>query len=307
MDTPLITVSLGVYNRENTVDRAIKSVLAQTYPHFELVIIDNGSTDRSGQIAEEYAARDARVRVVHITPNLGPTVRYDMGIELAKGEFLTYVDDDDVIAPDFLEFMYGLIQENYADISICACPDRGATGEKLVMANDEALVEMLERKRFNARPSAKLYRRCLFKEVRFPTEAGMASDGAALYKIIAHANCIAFSGIIKYFYSRHEGMTSGWTKEHSKLTPRILDEYGAFHSERTEWLSKRFPERAEQFLYYELSFDISMVEKINRYKLTDCQPQLNILVEKLRGYQDIFMRSKWLKDFEKEWMEQYVL
>ena len=69
MDTPLITVSLGVYNRENTVDRAIKSVLAQTYPHFELVIIDNGSTDRSGQIAEEYAARDARVRVVHLYPN----------------------------------------------------------------------------------------------------------------------------------------------------------------------------------------------------------------------------------------------
>ncbi len=309
MDTPLITVSLGVYNRENTVDRAIKSVLAQTYPNFELVIIDNGSTDRSGQIAEEYAAMDGRIRVVHLHPNQGITMRFNMGIVTAKGEFLTYLDDDDYLEPDFIDFMYNLIRENDADISICACPDRGGTGEKLVMTGDEAVIEMMKRKHFNTRPSAKLYRSSLMENVWYNSKAEVAGlcDAATTYKLLANAGRVAFHGIVKYGYTRNDQNASIWVRDHSKLTPEILDTEAIIHRERTEWLSKRFPERAEQFLYYELSFDISMVEKINRYKLTDCQPQLNILVDKLKDYQDIFMRSKWLKDFEKEWMEQYVL
>lgn len=304
---PLITVSLGTYNREKTVGRAIESVLAQTYPNFELVIVDNGSTDRSGEIAEEYAAKDSRVRVVHLFPNQGFAMRYNVGIAAAKGKFFTYLDDDDYLEPDFLEFMFNLIHECDADVSICACPDRGGTGEKFVMTGEEAIIEMMERKKFNARPSAKLYRREIIKDIRFPWEAGMSCDGAVAYKILEKAGLVVFSGMIKYQYIRHKGMTSSWTKDHSKLTPEIVEQSELMHRERTEWLSKRFPARAEQFLYYELSFDISMVEKIHRYELTACQPQLERLVEKLRTHQDAFMESPQLKDFEKEWMERYVL
>lgn len=304
---PLITVSIGTYNREKTIGRAIESVLSQTYKNFELVIVDNGSTDRSGQIAEEYTSKDNRIRTIHVSPNQGSAMRFNMGIALAKGEFLTYLDDDDYLEPDFLEFMYRLIRENDADVSICACPDRGITGELLVMTGEEAIAEMFERKRYNARPSAKLYRRALMKEIRFPDEAGMASDAAVAYKILANAKRVAFSGVVKYQYIRHEGMNSSWTKDHSKLTPQILDWYGRTHLERRIWLNERFPYRANQFLYYELAFDISMVEKIDRYKLTACEPQRKALIEKLYTYKDQFMASPWLKDFEKEWMERYVL
>lgn len=306
---PLITVSLGTYNREKTVARAIESVLCQTYTNFELVIVDNGSTDCSGQIADEYATKDSRVRVVHLSPNQGITMRFNMGIATAKGEFLTYLDDDDYLEPDFLEFMYNLIMENDADISICACPDRGATGEKLVMTGEDAVIEMMKRKRFNTRPSAKLYRTALMENIWYPSKAEVAGlcDAATTYKLLANAGCVAFHGIVKYCYTRNNENGSLWVRDHSKLTPEILDTEAIVHRERTQWLSKRFPQRAEQFLYYELSFDISMVEKIHRYELTACQPQLERLVEKLGTHQEAFMKSPWLKDFEKEWMERYVL
>lgn len=304
---PLITVSIGVYNREELVGRAIESVLVQTYKNFELVIVDNGSTDHSGQIAEEYAEKDSRVRVIHVSPNQGVAMRYNIGIAAARGEFLTYLDDDDYFEPDFLDFMYSLIRENDADVSICACPDRGGTGEKLVLTGEEAVVEMLERKRFNARPSAKLYRRSIMKDYRYPWEAGVSCDTATTYKILAAATRVAFGGEIRYSYIRHDEMTSLWIIDNSKLTPQILDSKESINRERTQWLSERFPQQAEKFLYYELSFDISMVEKIHRHSLTACQPQLERLVEKLRTYQGAFMSSPWLKDFEKEWMERYVL
>lgn len=99
----MISVIMLTYNRESFVSRAIESILAQTYRDFEFIVVDNGSTDRSGQIADEYAKKDNRIRVIHRERgNIGSG--RNTGLDAAQGEYITFIDDDDWAEPDFLGF-----------------------------------------------------------------------------------------------------------------------------------------------------------------------------------------------------------
>ena len=114
----MISVIMLTYNREQLVGRAIECILAQTFRDFEFIIVDNGSTDRSGQIADEYAAKDSRIRVIHRERGSIGAGR-NTGLDAAKGEYIAFIDDDDVPDSDFLEFLFNLAEENRADIAIC--------------------------------------------------------------------------------------------------------------------------------------------------------------------------------------------
>ena len=94
--TPKISVIVPVYNTEKYLRRCIDSVLAQTYQDFELLLIDDGSKDSSGAICDEYAAKDARVRVFH-KENGGVSSARNLGLDNARGEWVTFVDSDDYI------------------------------------------------------------------------------------------------------------------------------------------------------------------------------------------------------------------
>ena len=298
-----VSVIMLTYNREALVGRAIESILAQTMRNFEYIIVDNGSTDRSGEIAEEYAKRDSRIRVLHISKSNIGTGR-NAGLDAARGEYVTFIDDDDWVEVDFLEFLLSQAIENDADVSIC-----GAFGkeydEKKIMTAEEAVLELFRRKRYNAAFPTKLFRRDMSDELRFPKD-GAFDDIALMYKLLAYANRVVYYGLPKYTFYRHESNNSAWTTNHSLLNAAILDEYLESYRKRTEWLSKRFPGSAGEFRYFEWSFMISMVEKINRLNLRDCRKQLNDMVAVLKLNREEFLASSELCDFEREWMEKYI-
>ena len=161
----MISVIMLTYNREALISRAIESILAQTFRDFEFIIVDNGSIDRSGQIAEEYAARDGRIRVIHRDRgNIG--MGRNTGLNAAQGEYIAFIDDDDWVEPDFLEFLLGLITETCADIAICGASDK-ACDEKQIMTAEEALIELMWRKKYNAGFPTKLIHVELFKYLCF--------------------------------------------------------------------------------------------------------------------------------------------
>ena len=113
----MISVLMLTYNREELVSWAIESILNQTYQNFEFIIVNNGSSDKSGIIAEEYAAQDDRVRVIHRERgNIG--AGRNTGLDAARGEYIAFLDDDDWVEPDFLEFLLGLAQDSQADVGI---------------------------------------------------------------------------------------------------------------------------------------------------------------------------------------------
>lgn len=115
--TPLISIIVPIYNVENYLYRCIDSIRAQTFTDFELLLIDDGSTDSSGQICDEYSERDSRIKVFH-KENGGVTSARQLGLEKARGVYSIHIDGDDWILPSMLEKMYSTILQNNADILI---------------------------------------------------------------------------------------------------------------------------------------------------------------------------------------------
>lgn len=104
-NTPLISVIVPVYNTEKYLDQCIQSVLAQTYTNWELLLIDDGSTDSSGAICDKYAAEDNRIRVFH-KENGGVSSARNLGLDNAQGEWISFVDADDILYIDAISTLY---------------------------------------------------------------------------------------------------------------------------------------------------------------------------------------------------------
>lgn len=300
---PKISVIMLTYNREALVSRAIESILAQTEPNFEFIIVDNGSVDRSGEIADAYAAKDDRVRVIHREKGSIGSGR-NTGLNAVRGEFVAFIDDDDWTEPDFLEFLYALATENSAEVAICGATDK-VFDEKKVMSAEEALIELMWRKKYNMAFPTKLFSRRLADMLRFPEE-GAYDDIALMYRLLAEADKVAYHGLPKYTFYRHESNNSAWTTNHSLLNAETLDEYLYAYRTRTEWLSDRFPDSAATFRYFEWSFMISMVEKIHRLKLAGCEKQLAHMTRCLQENQKEFLEAPEILEFEKGWMREYI-
>lgn len=297
---PKISVIMLTYNREKLVSRAIESILGQSEPDFEFIIVDNGSSDRSGAIADEYAEKDGRICVIHRDRgNIG--AGRNTGLDAAHGKYVAFIDDDDWAEPDFLEFLCELAIENDADVSICGATDK-AFDEKQVMVAEEALIELMWRKKYNMAFPTKLFTKKLADKIRFPEE-GTYDDIALMYRLLAEANRVAYHGLPKYTFYRHRGNNSAWTTDYSLLTADTLDEYLHAYRVRTEWLSKKFPDSAAAFRYFEWSFMLSMVEKIHRLEIGGCKGQLEKMTQELREHRKEFLNTPEILDFEKNWME----
>lgn len=308
-----ISVIMLTYNRENFVGDAINSIMEQTFKDFEFIIVNNGSTDKSGEIAEELSQYDSRIKIINMSNNCGISVGRNKGLDMAKGEYITFIDDDDIAEPDMLEFLYKLAIENNADISIC-----GSTKEEngellpnfvfddyLIMNAAEAVVEMLKRKKYNVAMPTKLLKRNLFNKIRF-IETGNYDDIAVGYKYLANANKVVAFGMPKYCFRRHENNNSAFTTNDRLLTPQQLEEYFTAFYDRTEYLSKLLPEVADYARYSQWSYMISMCNKIVTNKLTNCKKQLDFINRELTNNYWEFYNSNYIQEFEREFMRKYI-
>ena len=142
--------------------------------------------------------------------------------------------------------------------------------------------------------------------MRFP-EDGSYDDIALMYRLLAQAKRVAYHGLPKYTFYRHPGNNSAWTTNHALLTPETLEEYLEVYRMRTQWLSGLFPNSAAAFRYFEWSFMISMVEKVARLGLTDCDAQRERMARELWEHRKEFLRCPEILEFEKEWMKKYIL
>lgn len=111
-----ISVIVPVYKVEKYLGNCIDSILAQSFSDFELILVDDGSPDCCGGICDQYSEKDDRIRVVH-QENLGLSGARNTGIELSVGEYITFIDSDDLVSPNYLEYLFSLLVDNEADIS----------------------------------------------------------------------------------------------------------------------------------------------------------------------------------------------
>lgn len=308
----MITVIMLTYNRENMVGRAIESILNQTYQNFEFIIVDNGSTDQSGKIADSYAEKDSRIKVIHLPKSNIGTGR-NTGLDMSKGGYVTFIDDDDTAEPDMLEFLHALAVECDADIALCGSY-KEVNGEilpncvfdeKLIMTPEEAVVTLLKRKKYGAGMPTKLFSKKLFDTIRFENNRKY-EDIHTTYKYFASAKRVTAHGIPKYRVFRHGGNNSNFTTNDLLLTPEQLDEYFEAFRERTVYLSNKLPKIADYAQYSEWSYMISMCNKIEKNHLEQCNKQLEFVKNELLAHYDEFYHSPYIEEFEKEYMKRYI-
>ena len=174
----MISVVVPVYKVEDYLRRCVDSVLAQTYRDFELILVDDGSPDRCGQICDEYAARDGRIKVVH-QENGGLSAARNAGLDVAQGEYVAFVDSDDYCHPEMLKVLYEKIVQYNADVAVSGFKTVDLKGKEIdfkpylpekeeIINGKDALKRLVMEGSLRSVAWNKLYKRALFKYLRYP-------------------------------------------------------------------------------------------------------------------------------------------
>ncbi len=206
MNNPKISVIVPVYNVEKYLPRCIDSILAQTFTDFELLLVDDGSKDRSGEICDEYAMMDSHIKIFH-KENGGVSSARNLGLDKAKGEYIVYVDSDDWIGERHLEEM---IKFKDNDIVIGGKTVNGDVcgidkfEKNSIFIDGEigvALKETLADDKLRV-PWAKLYKRKIIEEnkLRFDLHMKIAEDTVFVQKYLSHCKSVCFIKTFSYFY-----------------------------------------------------------------------------------------------------------
>lgn len=205
-----ISIIVPVYNVENYLKKCVDSILSQTYRDIEVILVDDGSTDKSGEICDKYAEGDIRVKVIHQN-HKGVSYARNSGLEAAQGSYLGFVDSDDYIEKDMYETLYSCIREYDADVSICGLCDlyNGVKVwnenflERCVLDNVTAFRLVLESKILVVSPVNKLYKKEMFASIRYP-EGKTYEDAFVTPEVLYNAKKVAYAPEIKYYYVHRE-------------------------------------------------------------------------------------------------------
>lgn len=210
MEKVLITVVVPVYNVEGYLTKCIDSILAQSHSCLELILVDDGSTDRSGQICDEYAERDKRIKVIH-KPNGGLSSARNSGIDIASGEYIAFVDSDDFIHPLMMEWLINTAQEY--DVPLVCCDYTSTKFPKEKERNvelfdvHEAIGKLLDDTGYKCFAWNKIYEKTLFDGIRYPS-GKLFEDIPTTYKLFKKTSKIAYCKNPLYFYSIRPGSIS---------------------------------------------------------------------------------------------------
>lgn len=309
----MISVIMLTYNRKTMVKNMIEDVLAQSYSEFEFIIIDNGSSDGTQGLLSWYEAKDSRIKIIRLAAPHSIGYARNRGVEAATGQCVAFVDDDDRIEKDYLEFLFGLITGDDADISICGCTEGDGIfrrpqciyDEKSVINGAQAVELLLKREKIRAGMPTKLYKREILE--KYPFEENCRNEDVhTQYKYLLEAKKISMYGLDKYYILRHNNNVSGFTSAADQWNKDIMTDYLRAYRNRTKYIEEKAPSIASLARYCEWSFWISMVDKITKHDLKDCLSIKNDLVSKLIGVKEEFLNHPEIKDFEKTWMEEYV-
>lgn len=218
----MISIIVPVYNVEKYLERCVQSILNQTYKDYEILLIDDGSTDNSGNICEHLAAKYGKIRVIH-QKNQGLSGARNIGIEESKGKYIAFIDSDDFIDKRYLEILFSNLIKYNADVSCCGHyrtentmpKEENPVGKDYKFKNDECAVFYLEKEIPSA--WAKLYKRELFSVLRFPV-GRIYEDVAINFRIMMQVNKIVYTDKKLYYYYKN---WSSITKQ--KFTSKTLD------------------------------------------------------------------------------------
>lgn len=278
-DSPSVSIILAAYNAETYLRRAIDGILAQTLSDFEVLLVDDGSTDRTPTICEEYAQKDARFRVFH-EQHQGVAYARQVGIDNARGRYTINVDVDDHFETAMLEEMYQTAEQEEADLLICDYWEQNKKGKEYhsqkptVLAAKEVTNDIVEGKLYGALWN-KLIRTTCYRDNRicFRQELTMREDLFFIFDLMPYIRYIAY--LPKAFYTYNK------TSNNCSLTNTYLIENRNYYE--------------QEILWHLVALGNTMVGDIQKERLRNAL--LNDAYITLSGR--IFSKDEWQKTFSR--------
>lgn len=242
MDKPLVSVIIPVYNVSAYLRCCLDSVISQTYENLEIILVDDGSTDDSGEICEEYAKKDARINVIH-KENGGLSDARNVALNVITGDYITYIDSDDYVTKDYVEYLLNLIKDTDAEVSACQLKKIYAELDELdkkseyveILDNISAMEYFLYQKKFTASAPCKMYKSEIFNKLRYPV-GYYYEDMAIICDILDSISRIVISNQQKYFYIQRGNSIMG-----ERFNPKKMDRIKIAEDIKVS-VSKKYPE-----------------------------------------------------------------
>lgn len=217
-DTPLISVILPVYNADEYLRQCVESVLAQTYSNWELILVDDGSTDNSGKMCDLAARTTSRIKVRH-TKNQGVSAARNTGLNMMRGSYVAFLDADDLLHPQFLETALDKIIKKDADViqfktrlfedgdikifnHLMPYSERLSRIHPILYSPEEACAKVLYQHKLVPSPCGKLYKAALWQQTRF-REGIRYEDLDLIPLVLRKAKSVATFPLKLYFYRQH--------------------------------------------------------------------------------------------------------
>ena len=251
----LISVIVTAYNIERYLPRCLDSLIAQTYQRLEIIVVDDGSTDRTGQICDRYAAECPRISVIH-KENGGPSAARNAGVKIAKGDYIGYVDGDDWVEPDMYEEMLRACTDLQVPVAICTYRQVGEgaekihpTGNVMLLDRNRALeVYICDQEQYHIYPSvwSKLFRRDIIENISF-REGRKSEDIMYTTMALVQAESCAFldTPYYNYMVDRQGSIMN------ERLHERRFQDEIPFWREQEGYLAEHgFTELADKSYYY---------------------------------------------------------
>lgn len=209
--TDLISVIVPIYNVEMYLENCLQSIISQTYKELEILLVDDGSTDNSGKIADDYSNLDCRVISVHKS-NGGLSDARNTGLDIAKGKYIMFVDSDDYIPADCIEYLYSSLIASGSSISIGRLKTTFSLNEKedgvekksIIYDRNEAINQLLYANKYSVAAPGKLYLASLFDDIRFPV-GKLHEDVFTTYKVFLKASRVYYGDKPVYYYYHRPG------------------------------------------------------------------------------------------------------
>ena len=215
----LISIIIPVFNVEKYLHRCVESVLSQTFADLEVILVDDGSTDQSGHICDEYSRHDKRVKVFHQV-NAGPSSARNLGLSVASGDYIAFVDSDDYLDTSMYQKLYNVLTKTNADIAVCNFFHVSTTKERMIVDHgfgscsieNEDIVKHVISKCYNGKgawdfsPCDKLYNSDIIRKNKMEFDESRIKAEDRFFNLMAfyHARKIAYTNEVLYYYVRNE-------------------------------------------------------------------------------------------------------
>lgn len=223
----LVSVIIPVFNATKVISRGIECVLAQSFRDFELILVDDGSTDGSGAVCDDYSHRDCRVKVIH-QENAGVSAARNAGLKSARGEWVTFVDSDDLVLDCFLQSLVDTVTaDNRIDLAYCgyAIVERNTTiktYQSTTYIGKDQIHDALSKTNllYRCSPWAKLFRRSIIEDngLRFDEKLSISEDRLFLYNYLMYVRGVAVTSQVGYLY----GSFSPTSLKHKRVPVDML-------------------------------------------------------------------------------------